>query len=853
MIELYISLAIIAVAVAMVFLFFKGKDKTKKWILSSLGVVFFGIFFYQLFSSDVLDSVVGGVMNSDINITSAELYLVTFLRWFFAVGILLCLTSCFVRVRTIDNLIAFFLPIVIILNIIFFRLNMVAMEGNAYSLFGLRSMFFALQIVMMSAFATYYLVKRIKEKSWSNWKSDLKWASIILPLVMLAVFPVNLLWTLIGLTGITAEDFSSTHRIYIYIAFLVPLLLTVFFKNKDYDVRRSVCVAIAIAGFMQYFYDFAFTSLSPTNLPFHLCNTAIILVFLAFLFNWKGMFYFTYLINVIGSLFAIVMPNNSGDIATIGTMTFWFNHWIAFFAPLLGITLKIFQRPNFKLVRGAIYIFTGYMIFAIILNAWMNNYSGNVDYFFLNHGGSIVDKFGFLNDILIQYTATWNMFGLTWSVHWLYDIIIFAAYILLIFLIWIIYAYCYKVADHYAELKNLYAVDLLGIKNLKKEMKGRKITEPYDLEGVNMIKISHFCKRYGSNKNYTVKDLSLVINDGEIFGFLGHNGSGKSTTIKSMVGIQSITEGTINICGYDIAKQPLQAKRLIGYVSDNHAVYEHLTGREYINYVADLYEVNEHDRKERMDKYVEMFNLTDAIDREIKGYSHGMKQKVTVIASLIHDPKVWILDEPLTGLDPTSAYQIKECMREHARRGNIVFFSSHVIEVVEKICDRIAIISRGRLRGVYSLADLREKGIELEDLYLSFINVGDDDSIYMGKDKKLTKQIKAEMIEGASEIRKKALELATEKAKERRKASKKIANKSKKATKTGTGKVGADKPSEKIKATSSLKKSSEKVKAVNKPKKSSEKIKMVNETEVKNKKATKPVKKESISKIKKQK
>ena len=215
-------------------------------------------------------------------------------------------------------------------------------------------------------------------------------------------------------------------------------------------------------------------------------------------------------------------------------------------------------------------------------------------------------------------------------------------------------------------------------------------------------------------------DLSLRVESGEIFGFLGPNGAGKSTTIKSLVGIQSITEGSMEICGYDISRQPLEAKMQIGYVSDNHAVYEHLTGREYIGYVADLYRVPAEEREARIAKYADMFKLTDALDREIRGYSHGMKQKVMVIAALIHNPKVWVLDEPLTGLDPTSAFQIKECMREHAANGNIVFFSSHVIEVVEKICDRIAIIAKGEIKGVYRMEDLKKEQVSLEELYMSF-------------------------------------------------------------------------------------------------------------------------------------
>jgi len=210
----------------------------------------------------------------------------------------------------------------------------------------------------------------------------------------------------------------------------------------------------------------------------------------------------------------------------------------------------------------------------------------------------------------------------------------------------------------------------------------------------------------------------LTVKGGEVFGFLGHNGAGKSTTIKSLVGIQSITEGSMEVCGYNIQTHPLEAKLNIGYVSDNHAVYERLTGREYINYVADLYMVSTTDRDARLNHYLERFALADAIDNEIKSYSHGMKQKLVVISSLIHDPKVWILDEPLTGLDPTSSHQIKEEMREHANRGNTVFFSSHVIEVVEKICDRIAIIRKGKLVGIYEVAKLKDQGLTLEQLYL---------------------------------------------------------------------------------------------------------------------------------------
>ena len=173
------------------------------------------------------------------------------------------------------------------------------------------------------------------------------------------------------------------------------------------------------------------------------------------------------------------------------------------------------------------------------------------------------------------------------------------------------------------------------------------------------------------------------------------------------------------VCGYSIKSQPMEAKLRIGYVSDNHAVYERLTGREYINYVADLYRVDPKDRDQRLEEYLEKFQLGFAIDREVKSYSHGMKQKLVVIASLIHNPKVWILDEPLTGLDPASSFQIKQMMKEHADNGNIVFFSTHIIEVVEKLCDRICIINQGKLIGDFAVKDIMKEGADLEKVILN--------------------------------------------------------------------------------------------------------------------------------------
>ena len=193
-----------------------------------------------------------------------------------------------------------------------------------------------------------------------------------------------------------------------------------------------------------------------------------------------------------------------------------------------------------------------------------------------------------------------------------------------------------------------------------------------------------------------------------------------------MVGIQTITSGEIEICGFNVEKQPVQAKLNTGFVPDHYALYEKLTAREYVNYIADLYDVEQGYRDETIEKYVTRFQLTHAFDNQMKTYSHGMKQKIAIMAALVHNPKVWILDEPLTGLDPTSIFEVKECMKEHAAKGNIVFFSSHIIDIVEKICDKIAIIKGGKLRAVATVADLEAKGIDLEELYINIINAGEN-------------------------------------------------------------------------------------------------------------------------------
>ena len=236
------------------------------------------------------------------------------------------------------------------------------------------------------------------------------------------------------------------------------------------------------------------------------------------------------------------------------------------------------------------------------------------------------------------------------------------------------------------------------------------------------VEIKDLMKNYGNSPIYAVDHLSIRINSGEIYGFVGPNGAGKSTTIKCLVGILPFTSGDILVDGVSIRTDPLSVKANIGYVSDNHAVFEQLTGSEYVNHIANLYKVSRTDREERCRRLLKIFNMEQSFNAPIKSYSHGMKQKIMVIASLIHEPKLWVLDEPLTGLDPQSAYQLKKVMREHADKGNIVFFSSHILDVVENLCDRCGIIGQGRLKAEFDLKELKRNHGSLETVFMQEVN-----------------------------------------------------------------------------------------------------------------------------------
>lgn len=235
-----------------------------------------------------------------------------------------------------------------------------------------------------------------------------------------------------------------------------------------------------------------------------------------------------------------------------------------------------------------------------------------------------------------------------------------------------------------------------------------------------MIKINKVTKEYVAGIK-AVNELDLTIKDGEIFGFIGPNGSGKTTTLKMITGITSITDGSIEINNFDITKNPLEAKKQFGFVSDDADIFLRLKGIEYLNFIGDIYDVPSDIRQETIEKYTRKFEIYNVLNDKIDSYSHGMRQKIVIIGALLHNPDNWILDEPLTGLDPQSSYILKEMMKEHAAKGKSVIFSTHVLEVAEKLVDRIGIIRKGKLIFVGTLEQLkknRKSDQTLESIFL---------------------------------------------------------------------------------------------------------------------------------------
>ena len=597
-----------------------------------------------------------------------------------------------------------------------------AIAGSGADGFHYKLLVFAIEIGVGLALSLFQFISlrdvRLSKRQW------VKSALLFLGMLIISM-PCWVPQAIFGLGSdmILLEDFTLFHRIFLYGIIVFGVSVHFMFNKCEYEQRRYALLYISIATMITFSYRYTFTALTDlTNWPLHLCNLAMFIFPIVIIFKSDKLYYFTIFINVLGALFAMLMPNtDKANWISASSIQFWNNHYIAMVLPLLLMSLRIFPRPKMKQFLYSLIGFFGYYLLVLIMNAWLTNYDSGVDFFFIN-SDFIASKLGKWAEDLRNITTTITFNDLKFIFYPVYQVLYFLVYVLLSFGMWFIYEQVFEITDTYAiimERNRKIKADRLA---LESQLAGRSMQEPINPQNEGKLILRNFSKRYSTSDVYAVYNANLEIDGGQIFGFLGPNGAGKSTIIKSIVGIQTITSGEIEVSGYDADRQSVEAKMQIGFVPDHYALYENLSGREYINYIADLYNVSKADRDARIAEYVTRFRLEHAIDNPMKTYSHGMKQKITIMSALVHNPKIWILDEPLTGLDPESIFQVKECMKEHAAKGNIVFFSSHIIDVVENICDRIAIIRKGQILCTKTVAEIKESGVALEKFYMDMID-----------------------------------------------------------------------------------------------------------------------------------
>ena len=718
----YIFLGVIIVLfTALYFIFRKQINKKLSFVMKGVSLFLAVCFFIRYFSSS-------HSIFQDVSALSGSPFspFVTFMTalmvWLSVASVIILMMLPFFKFDVLKNYAKTFCLVVSILNIGFMSQIIYSFTGT-YDL-SLGGGFYAIEVGISFVYSLYIFLTNGYFKI--SKKQGLEMLAC-LPIVLLFSIPPFIPQTFFGNIGsLASKDFALYHRLYLYLCFIVLFGLYFLLRNRNREYIRMALLYISLVTLVSYCFDYDFHRfIEPTRWPLHLCNTAMFITPICLMFKVEKVFYFTLFINVLGALLAMFMPNYGDTLGALSptVVRFWTNHIMAFAMPLLIILLGIYQRPKLKHFYYSMVGFLIYYVFVLIINAWFTNYDASVDFFFIN-SDFVAEKLGTWAENL-RVPWSFNIGSLTFTFYPLYQFLYFLVYTVLGLGVWFVYVWIFQMQDFYNMVRGKNKKIKLDSLALKQKYNQKEVDKCMNEASKDKLVISGVYKQYGNNKRYSAENVSLQVKAGEILGFLGPNGAGKSTIIKCVVGIQPATKGSIEINGYDIQKQPEMAKAQFGFVPDHYALYEKLTGREYINYIADLYNVEKQDRDERLAKLLKSLNMEQAIDNKIATYSHGMKQKLAIMSALVHNPKLWILDEPLTGLDPTSIYEVKECMREHAKAGNIVFFSSHIIDVVEKICDRIVIIKNGRIVKSVTMKKLQKDNINLEEFYLNIISQKD--------------------------------------------------------------------------------------------------------------------------------
>jgi ABC-2 type transport system ATP-binding protein len=753
---------VIAIAVAIFFVGlyllldkFVKNEKAKPWVLRGLALLFTVIFICRYLSAHPkIKSTIGLNIFSPFGIEGqTETVFCLFMFWLTVASVVLLQTYPFYKdkVFILKHLVKFFATTVYLINFGSFSLQMVGYYGTeALDTFSMGSVFLAVETGVALALCVAVWIKEYRTPF--SWKGFGCYVGCVVGMIFVSI-PCFALQLLVGKGpgSFVVSDFNLAHRLSLYanVVFLAAGIL--LFYNKDYDHKRYALLYISLAICISYTASYEFRDLGYfRNYPLHLCNTAVYMIPFCLIFKVRRFYYFTFFVNVFGAAMAMLMPNMASQdfIFTYSNVRFWINHFDAFCMPILIMVFGLYERPKMKEMGYSLIAFTGYFLLVLFVNAYYTSKGVETDFFFIN-SDFIASKFGQgAKNVRLATAEIPTSWGTPMVFYPPYQIIFYSVYVGVSFFMWYVYLVAFQIQDSLDDLFKKNRKYKSDMQILEESLKGRNKNEPMDEAATNKLILNNFCKKYSTSNVYAVKDANLEIEGGQIFGFLGPNGAGKSTIIKSIVGIQTITSGSIEVCGFDAEKQSVQAKMQIGFVPDHYALYENLSGREYINYIANLYGVSIEDRNKRIDEFVERFQLQGSFENPIKTYSHGMKQKITIMSALVHNPKVWILDEPLTGLDPDSIFQVKETMKQHAAAGNIVFFSSHIIDVVEKICDKIAIIKNGHIICTADVKEIEESGVQLENFYRTTIESStavreiDESSILPAKDKKEKKESK---------------------------------------------------------------------------------------------------------------
>lgn len=751
----YYVITIALAAILCVTYFFCRKKLSKKTdlVLKIISLVLAAIFFVRyLWDNEAIQWI--NKLETTLFSNAFYTFMSAFSIWLMYIPLLLLILYPFFKIKYMNFFVKWIASPIIVLNLITLSLTITGVCGQvANEVFSVRALLMCVELAISVAYC-FYVWQSDPSPKWT--KKDIYVFLASLFAMLIATMPAYMPELLIGRLNdsIIVDDLTIYHRVFLYFSIIIPVAIYFSLRKNNDETNRYALLFLAIGGLITFMAGARFASwLDPAQWPIHLCNTAMYIVPICLIFKWEKLFYFTFFINVLGAFLAMAMPNTVENITSYATIRFWNNHYMAFFMPLLMVALRVYQRPKLRQFIYSAVAFTIYFVLVVFLNAWFTGLGKNVDFFFVN-SDFIAEKLGQWAEDLRDFETSFYLGGVQFVIYPLYQFLFWLVYMFLSAGMWFLYEQSYNYFDLMIDMsarRKKYKLDMLA---LESKLKGKELTMPIDEKNSNKLILRNFTKRYGKSEVYAVKDVNLEVHGGEIFGFLGPNGAGKSTIIKTVVGIQPITSGEIEVCGYDAKLQPTMAKKQIGFVPDHYALYEKLTGREYINYIADLYEVSKEDRDARIEKYVKLFELTGAFDNQIKTYSHGMKQKIAIMSALVHNPKVWILDEPLTGLDPNSIFQVKECMKNHAKEGNIVFFSSHIIDVVERICDRIGIIKKGQLQVVKKVQDIIDSGEPLEDFYMNIINNNNveaikvdaeelkKDKLELEKDKKHQKELR---------------------------------------------------------------------------------------------------------------